>query len=1346
MKNRTITNFAGAFIILMFAFAGFSNLHAQIVEKLIIYENFGGSVAGSSVSGIQPDTWPAVHADSGYHSGWYKSSQNLDNKGNNVDVPQFYGNGFFHIDSVQKYRTGGLSGLDITVDDFDKTWTRNVPFRNGYKMPLTSSTSLGIRLFGVAALPELSSWISYAPYTPVYLQNQTDESGYLYLGKNVGTQRPVITIPASDFEYLENISRMELLISGSRLGHNNTISVRTEELDSEGVTIGGDTLTFSASIEPRLISVPINKEYVRIYIQSWGSSNSNTTTDFALLDGNTKVDTRTPFNWNAIYCVKPTDGTINAGQTSNPGVSVHMIKIYAKSAGTGYTITTNNSLVTGTTTGIAYGQTVQLTAQATSGVEKFMGWKISGKPDLSEVVNPLNITVTSDMTIMPVYSGDMVEVPVVNENFTNWVQQGTTVELENNRLNFSNNPADPGAVLWTGTVKVPFRYGFTAWGKDSVNIMLNKCNVIPQYGPRVYNIPGSENYSGYVAFMGPNLDKGYVAVDSLTGITKTEVDVSSYDLPSPDRACAIKVNGSIVRNKTLRTLYPEQVIIDHNPASVTKLQIGPGNQARCEYLVPASPLASIDTGSSQVSAAAVALHNLKIYAAVTMPELNYYKLTMPAVSGGKISGYYPAPGNSTNHYIEGTKVTLTALPQQGYGFDGWVDGSNNPIGLDNPITITMDADKTIKPVFDQKPSYIKLIASSKGTVTTSIEPMEVRGDTMVFLAGVPVTLTATPVYGYKFTRWIKNSAEALVNPLTLTTLDMGKLVTNVIEVVFDSITTRETLSIANEAEKGEITFNHTPEDVVTVGDTTKYKFPSGETIEVSASPLYGYGFSIWKPGLDVVDADTANNPVSVIMTGNKIISPVWEPLPRKLLVIETVFNGSVTISDVHKDGELEQQGLWPENYYVELTLVPADGYMFSAMNAGVSYIPGEGNSVKVRMDQDTVKIAPIFTVFQPITLITENFQDASKWIEPEGNVSNVVGARQFLNLGELWNPTTYNNNLEGLLQILSYYRVWGSESNDNSDGPNGTKLPYTTLLLNYQAQPLTAKVKVGSTPDSIKLTAVRYSTCNNCLIGKAVKESNITNYYLGHVTPGMLALKKPNVVSRSAVDYPAFMPGDSIGMLLVEGLAYVEKLEIGYVSSSAQFCPGVFYTTEPLEIIDNNGLFAASFGELPSLGQLSGKEISARPDQGNYGWGCSQEGMIMDQNMTIAEEGVQETRILITAGYKPAGDVYAYSDIYIHDLRIWGSPIHTTGVNDMIVNGSADAKFYMLGTTNMLKIDVDEPVKTLVVYNMDGKAVKVVREIYDNLVNLSGLKSGVYAVHSYGVSGKMYTGSFGKAN
>jgi hypothetical protein len=1347
MEKKFTVKFLSILLIFILSITFSFNIKAQKVEKLVIYENFGGPDAGSSVPGIQPEKWPAVLSDSGKHSGWDSKSQFLD-KINACMVPEFYNNDFFHIDSVKKYRTGGLDGLNITVNDLIKTWSKNINLLNGYQIYDTyeekNKSTTGIKFFGATVLPDFYSWISYAPYTPSFLKYQVDEKGYIYAGKNItkmNNQRPIITIPEGDYDVLKDISKIEMLISGSRVSHNNTISIVIEQLDKVLKSLGADTFTFSVALEPRLISIPVNKQYCRIYIQTWGSNSNNSVTDYYLLNSNTEIDTKKPFNYYAIACIKP-DGQASSGQISNPGIQIHMIKVYAFMTGTGYTITTDPSLVTGKTSGIEYNESVQLTANVTNASgKKFMGWRISGKPDLSEVVNPLSINVTSDMTIMPLYAGDEAELPVVNENFTNWQQKGdvSTDPLKHNMLDYTTNP--PKNTVWTGTVKVPLRYGFTSDGKDSVDINLVKCNVIPYYGPRVYNIPDADKYTGYVAFMGPNDAKGYVSVGSITGITNVEIDVSSYDLPAPERACAVLVNGSIVRNKMLQKLYPEKITITNDPANPITLQIGPGNQARIEYLTPASPTA--DILSSNIAAAAVALHNLKMYAKITLPEANYYKLTIIETSEGKVCGINPAAGNSTNHYMAGTKVSLTALANGNYGFEGWYDDKDNFLGSQNPITITMDADKSVKPKFTQYPSYIKLIANNKGSVTSVPSPQKTYGDTLQFLAGINVKLTATPVYGFKFNKWVKNGVDFNINPLEINGTEMLKNTTMTISVVYDSITTRQMLTINNDTTQGKIEFNHQPEEYIAGAMIQTGKFPTGESIEITAKPNYSYGFNGWKGGEAIAAKDTGANPVSVLMNTDKVVTTKWKVLSRRLLIIENAPHGSVRITDAHKDGVQELNGFWPADYDVQLTASPDKGYVLASLGPNVSAIFINDSVVTVRMDKDTVTVVPEFVVRQEgvILAVKENFQNPILWPENEGTISNVPGVIDFLGLSPDWDPRTYNNNLNGLLKILAPYRTWGSQNNENSDGPNGTKNPKTTLFLVYKNQPLTNKIKIGTSKDSVKITVANFAPCNNCVIGKAVKEANIGNHYLGQVTPGMVALKKLNVTDRLNADNPAFIENDTVGMMLVEGLAYVEKVEVGYVSNGSQFAPGVFYTTdETINPISETGVFAASYSDLWPIGQISRPDYS--PYQNLYGWGSCQEGMIMDQNMYIAEEGVKETKVLITSGYKKSGNTYAYTDIYIHDLKIWGSPKNSNSIGDMVVNSNDKCKFYLLGNTGMLKVETNERIKALVIYNVKGSAVKVITSLNDNLANVQYLPSGFYAVQAYTENGIIYTGRF----
>jgi uncharacterized repeat protein (TIGR02543 family) len=71
-------------------------------------------------------------------------------------------------------------------------------------------------------------------------------------------------------------------------------------------------------------------------------------------------------------------------------------------------------------------------------------------------------------------------------------------------------------------------------------------------------------------------------------------------------------------------------------------------------------------------------------------KLNFsfvYSLTITTGSGGTTN---PSPG--THNYDFGEEVPVTAIPNSGYQFSGW---SGDASGTSNPITITMDSDKSI---------------------------------------------------------------------------------------------------------------------------------------------------------------------------------------------------------------------------------------------------------------------------------------------------------------------------------------------------------------------------------------------------------------------------------------------------------------------------------------------------------------------------------------------------------------------------------------------------------------------------------------------------------------------------
>lgn len=94
-------------------------------------------------------------------------------------------------------------------------------------------------------------------------------------------------------------------------------------------------------------------------------------------------------------------------------------------------------------------------------------------------------------------------------------------------------------------------------------------------------------------------------------------------------------------------------------------------------------------------------------------------------------------------YERNTDVTLTALPDLGYGFSAW---SEDLSGSDNPAVITMDSDKTIAASFIKVHVFYLVTETENGTISLS-PPGQVYNESTVIL------LTAIPETGYRFSNW-----------------------------------------------------------------------------------------------------------------------------------------------------------------------------------------------------------------------------------------------------------------------------------------------------------------------------------------------------------------------------------------------------------------------------------------------------------------------------------------------------------------------------------------------------------------------------------------------------------------
>jgi hypothetical protein len=127
-------------------------------------------------------------------------------------------------------------------------------------------------------------------------------------------------------------------------------------------------------------------------------------------------------------------------------------------------------------------------------------------------------------------------------------------------------------------------------------------------------------------------------------------------------------------------------------------------------------------------------------------------------------------------YLAGSQVTLTAKPNSGYFF---VDWSGDLSGSENPVKITVDANKNITANF-KRITYTLTANAVNGSIL-----MEPGGGT--YNSGAFVFVTALPDSGYVFNGW-SGSLTGEQNPALLT-MNQNKNITALFKQLINTSTT-----------------------------------------------------------------------------------------------------------------------------------------------------------------------------------------------------------------------------------------------------------------------------------------------------------------------------------------------------------------------------------------------------------------------------------------------------------------------------------------------------------------------------------------------------------------------------
>ncbi len=276
----------------------------------------------------------------------------------------------------------------------------------------------------------------------------------------------------------------------------------------------------------------------------------------------------------------------------------------------------------------------------------------------------------------------------------------------------------------------------------------------------------------------------------------------------------------------------------------------------------------------------------------TFVALPTYSLDVEVVGEGSV-----AVDPVMAEYPEGTEVQLTATPATGWDFAGW---SGDLTGMTNPATLMMNADTVVTATFTTMSDTYTLDVVTVGSGSVAADPNMTE-----YIEGTVVELTATPNQGWEFDSW-SGDLMGTTNPAALTmTKDM------VVTATFTALPTY-TLDV-NVVGNGS----------VTVAPDAAY-YLEGASVQLTAVPATDWYFAGWTG-----DAGGADNPLTVVMDGNKVITVTFteEPVVTVTLTVNVTGSGSVT--------KVPSATTYISGTSVQLTAAPATGWAFSAWSGDV---------------------------------------------------------------------------------------------------------------------------------------------------------------------------------------------------------------------------------------------------------------------------------------------------------------------------------------------------------------------------------------------------------------------------
>ncbi|MEM2262304.1 MAG: hypothetical protein QXK24_07625, partial [Ignisphaera sp.] len=385
----------------------------------------------------------------------------------------------------------------------------------------------------------------------------------------------------------------------------------------------------------------------------------------------------------------------------------------------------------------------------------------------------------------------------------------------------------------------------------------------------------------------------------------------------------------------------------------------------------------------------------------------------PTGSGSVIKN----PDNTSNIYVYGTRIKLTAVADNiVYRFSRW-DGDLKWMGSNNPAIIIMDGDKTVTAIFTKIEYTLTINISPTGCGSVNVNK------TKPYYYGDIIELTANPNVGWSFSHWMGDLTGSQ-NPTTIV-INGNKKVT----AVFTQCQYNLTITIVG---KGNVTI-----------EPYKTAYTYGENVTLTAIANSGWMFISWSG-----DASGSENSITIIMNSNKSVVANFIPEEGYTLIVNVTGNGIVNKNPNYTTY------IYGEN--VTLTAIPDPGWKFVGWSGDIT---GNKNPCSVVMNSNKT----VYAIFiQEQYVLTVNIEGLGNVTKIPDQLTYIYGTQVQLSasadagwifirwsgdIESVNNPVSFE--ITGNMTITAHFALKHFTINASVEGVGGTIEPSGVIMIAY---------------------------------------------------------------------------------------------------------------------------------------------------------------------------------------------------------------------------------------------------------------------------------------------------------